>query len=730
MRQISQNYKSGEIRLERTNIPAVRAGGVLVRTCYSVVSAGTEGMKVKEGKMSYLGKAIARPDQVKKVLATLRQQGPAATYQKVMNKLDKLTPLGYSLSGEVVAIGAGAEEFRVGQRVACAGAGYANHAEINFIPKNLVVAVPDGVAMRHAAFATVGAIALQGFRQSEVQLGETVLVIGLGLLGQLLVQILRAAGMHAIGVDPVAQRCELAIRCGASAALAPEDAALQGVVTRFTNGYGADAVFITAGGASNEPLQLAVELARDRARIIDIGKTRLDLPWNECYLKELDFRFSRSYGPGRYDPVYEEQGIDYPIAYVRWTERRNMAAFLDLVAQGRVSLDLIMPSVRSFDEAEHVYAEIAAGKVDGLATVFEYAPETDTDRARSFVAPKRIAPVRAAHSGKVRLGIVGAGNYALTMLLPHLAADSNVILQSVATASGLSGEDATRKFGFRNATTDFREIIQSTDVDAVLIATRHSSHAAMVAEALRAGKAVYVEKPLAMNIEQVRQIRKAVLESGNDRLMVGFNRRFAPILGDIAARFANTETPVTMHYRIHAGRLEAGSWYLDEREGPRFTGEGGHFLDTLAFISGSRPVSVYAQTLRPSKATVDDLQNVAVLIQFENGAIGNILYLTQGGTTTPKEYLEVFGGGRTAQMHNFESIVYHEGERTGKSRHRVNKGQREEMSAFIDSVHNSRPMLISLASLLDTTLATLAVAQSLRTAAPVELAELYQATEA
>ncbi|HSD84976.1 MAG TPA: zinc-binding alcohol dehydrogenase, partial [Anaerolineae bacterium] len=306
MKQVSQNYKTGAIRLEQMNVPAIRSGGVLVRTHYSVVSAGTEGMKVKEGKMSYLGKARARPDQVKKVLNTLRQQGLVATYQKVMNKLDKLTPLGYSLSGEVVAVGSGAEEFHIGQRVACGGAGYANHADVNFVPKNLVVPVPDSISMKHAAFATVGAIAMQGFRQAEMQLGETACVVGLGLLGQILVQILRAAGMRVIGIDIVDARCELALKCGAAAAMKPDDPGLSNVIGRMTDGHGVDTVFLTAGGSSNGPLELAVNIARDRARIVDIGKTKLDLPWNDCYMKELDMRFSRSYGPGRYDPRYEE----------------------------------------------------------------------------------------------------------------------------------------------------------------------------------------------------------------------------------------------------------------------------------------------------------------------------------------------------------------------------------------------------------------------------------------
>jgi len=728
MKQVSQNYKTGAIRLEDTNAPAIRSGGVLVRTHYSAVSAGTEGMKVKEGKMSYLGKARARPDQVKKVFNTLRQQGLVATYQKVMNKLDKLTPLGYSLSGEVIAVGSGAEEFHVGQRVACGGAGYANHAEVNFVPKNLVVPVPDSVLMKHAAYATVGAIAMQGFRQAEVQLGETVCVVGLGLLGQILVQILQAAGVRVIGVDIVDSRCELALKCGATAAMGPDDPGLRNVIGRMTDGHGADTVFITAGGSSNGPLELAVEIARDRARIVDIGKTKLDLPWNDCYMKELDMRFSRSYGPGRYDPHYEEQGIDYPIGYVRWTERRNMASFLDLVADGRVQLDPIITSVRSFDAAEHVYQELADGKGDSLGTVFEYALGEVQQKHLPVIAAASVRAARSPANGIVRLGVIGAGNYASTMLLPHLKDNRDVILDSVATATGLSGQDAMRKFGFKQATTNYKELLESSDIDAVIIATRHSSHAKMVVEALRAGKTVYVEKPLALNLEEMKLIREAIVESGNDRLMVGFNRRFAPAVEEVAARFRNAHTPLTVLYRVHAGQLESGSWYIDQKEGSRFVGEGGHFIDTISFITGSRPVSIYAQSLRPVKQTADDLENLAIVVHFENGSVGNILYLTQGGPKTPKEYLEVFGGGLTAQVHNYESVIYYEADRTTKNRWRVNKGQNEEMRTYVEWVKTASRAPISLTELMDSTFATLAVIESLRVVAPVYLADFYEAT--
>lgn len=720
MKQITQNYKSGAIRLADVEWPALKAGGVLVRSRYSVISSGTEGMKVREGKLSYVGKARARPDQLKKVFDTVRQQGVVAAYQKVMNKLDSLTPLGYSLAGEVMAIGAEAEEFYVGQRVACAGAGYANHAEINFVPKNLVVPIPDNVSLKHGAFATIGAIALQGFRQSDLKLGETACVIGLGLLGQLLMQILRAAGVQVVGVDLLENRCRLAQQFGANFASTPDDPALDSRVTRLTNGHGVDCVFITTGGSSNTATELAARVARDRARVVDIGKTKLDLPWNDYYLKELEVRFSRSYGPGRYDPVYEEKGIDYPIGYVRWTERRNLATFLDLVGDGKISLDPIISATYPLSEAERAYQDIITPGRDFLGIVIDYGQgqEVPVRPAR----PRPVAVQRAA-IGRLRLGVVGAGNYASSMLLPHLVRNDHIHLARVATATSLSAQNAQRKFGFQSVTTDYREVIEATDIDAVIVATRHASHAPLVAAALRAGKAVYVEKPLAITLEGVEEVRQAVQESNNDRLMIGFNRRFAPLIRKLSERMGGRRTALVSHYRVHAGRLSEGSWYLDPAEGSRFVGEAGHFFDVMAYIADSRPVSVTAMALRPAKVTCDDLENMSVAVRYENGSVGNLLYLTQGGSKLPKEVIEVFGGGVTSQLHNFESLTFYDGSSRKRMRDmRVDKGQRGELEAFADAVRAGRPMPIPIDSLFDTTLTTLAAVEATQTGEHVILA--------
>jgi threonine dehydrogenase-like Zn-dependent dehydrogenase len=444
VQQVVQNYKTGELALVEAPVPACKAGGVLVRTRYSLISAGTELMKVNEAKLSLLGKAKARPDQVKKVLATVAQQGPKATYDKVMNKLDSWTPLGYSLVGEIIEVGAGVDdpELEVGGLVACAGNLHALHAEVNWVPVNLCVPLPEGVDPRHGAFTTVGAIAMQGLRQGEVQLGDVALVIGLGLVGQLLVQLLVAAGVRVVGVDVSADRCKLAEKLGAIAAGSPQGddlATVVAAVNRVSEGHGADQVFITAGGATNQPVELAAELARDRGRIIDVGKVSLDLPWNAYYDKELDVRFSRSYGPGRYDDRYELEGHDYPIGYVRWTERRNLACFVDLLAAGKLDLEPLVSHVAPFDTAVETYTRMKDGELGGIGVLFEYPADVAMERSVTAVHPiaARRAPRRVAPSTPIarplRVGFIGAGSYASSMLLPHLAGRADVELRTVAT---------------------------------------------------------------------------------------------------------------------------------------------------------------------------------------------------------------------------------------------------------------------------------------------------------
>src|SRR4051812_14945427 len=459
-------------------------------------------MKVSEAGMSMVGKARSRPDQVAKVMQSVATNGVPATYRKVMGKLDSYTPLGYSLCGVVEQVGAGIDDVKAGDLVACAGNEHALHAELNWVPKNLYAPVPDGLAPRHAAFGTVGSIALQGVRQGEPQLGEVALVIGLGLIGQLVAQLLTASGVRVVGVDPDPARCELAERLGAAACGDPESAAVEAAVAELTDGHGVDQVYLAAGGGSNQPVELAARLCRDRGRVVDIGKCRLDLPWNAYYEKELDVRFSRSYGPGRYDPSYELEGRDYPIGQVRWTERRNLECVLDLIARDRLDVEPLITHVSDFSSAVETYQSLNEGALKAVAVLFRYPDavartEPVVTSARVGLVEHKAAPLPVGQP--VRLGFVGAGNYASSMLLPHLVERDDVQLEHVATTSALSGANARRKFGFASASTDIDNVLGDSSIDAVFVVTRHSSHAELTRQALLAGKSVFVEKPLALS---------------------------------------------------------------------------------------------------------------------------------------------------------------------------------------------------------------------------------------
>ncbi|MEU6675108.1 bi-domain-containing oxidoreductase [Streptomyces sp. NPDC046925] len=724
MKQVVQNYKSGELALLDVPAPGCKPGGVLVRSAYSLISTGTELMKVSEAGMSMVGKARSRPDQVAKVAQSVATNGVPATYRKVMGKLDSYTPLGYSLCGVVEQVGAGIDDVKVGDLVACAGNEHALHAELNWVPKNLYAPVPDGLAPRHAAFGTVGSIAMQGVRQGEPQLGEVALVIGLGLIGQLVVQLLAAAGVRVVGADPDPARCELAERLGAVACGDPGSAAVEAAVAELTGGHGVDQTYLAAGGGSNQPVELAARLSRDRGRVVDIGKCRLDLPWNAYYEKELDVRFSRSYGPGRYDPEYELEGRDYPIGYVRWTERRNLACFLDLVARGRVDVEPLISHVAGFDEAVETYQSLKDGELKAVAVLFRYPEQTVEAEAPAVAVPPvtvKPGPARSVRT-PVRLAFVGAGNYATSMLLPHLTGREGVELSKVVTTTALSAANAKRKFGFTEATTDLDSVLGDKSIDAVFVVTRHSSHAELTKKALHAGKAVFVEKPLALTEDELAGVLAAVEESGNDRLQVGFNRRFAPLLQEAKERFGARTGPASLRYLVNAGRLQHGSWYLRQNsEGSRFAGEGGHFIDTASWLLGADPVSVYAAATSGN----DDLQ---IVLGYPDGSTATISYVTTGPGSFPKETLDLIADGKVLRLDDFvRASVYAEGgvgrkrwvsSRLPKAR---DKGQNAELASFIKAVRTGGPMPVSLESLVATTAATFAVEAGLAGGAPVAL---------
>jgi predicted dehydrogenase/threonine dehydrogenase-like Zn-dependent dehydrogenase len=718
MKQIAQNYKSGELSVLDVPTPICRPGGVLVQSLFSLISTGTEMMKLAEAKMSMVGKARARPDQVRKVLDTVSQQGAVATYKKVMSRLDSYTPLGYSLCGVVVEVGPGAEEFRVGQLVAAAGNEYALHAEYNWVPSNLCAAVPKGVLPEHAAFSTVGAIAMHGVRRAEVQLGDTACVIGLGLVGQLVVRLLVASGVRVTGLDVLEERCRAAEKAGAARCAPPTDDgidAVQQALAEISGGRGADHLFLAAGGSSNGPVEAAARLARDRAHVVDIGKTRLDLPWNAYYDKELDLRFSRSYGPGRYDDRYELDGIDYPAGYVRWTERRNLECFLDLIARKEIEVETLISGRFPLDQASTVYAGMAAGSVNAVGVLLEYPAPTAEDRPLeiSRVVSSPAPATRSGTSGRLAIGFIGAGNYASSMLLPNLARQSNVYLSHVATTRSLSAVNAQRRFGFESVSTTADAVLDDESLDAIFIVTRHHTHADLVCRALETGKAVFVEKPLALTESDLERVIDVIAKTGNDRLMVGFNRRFAPLLAKMQSQFGQPRN-ATARYLVNAGPLAADSWYTNEElEGSRFAGEGGHFIDTLSWWAGSLPAEVYALS-GPEKG------DVHATVRFQNGSTGTISYITGGNSRYPKETLDAAGAGRSARLDNFRKATVWTGRRQSamKSRGGPDKGQQAELVKFVEACLTGGPMPIPIESLVATTRATIAVGESLLSSRP------------
>ena len=692
MRQLLQNYRNGEVVLAEVPPPSCADRGMVVRTSYSVVSAGTERAMLSLAKKGLLGKARARPDLVKQVLRRARVEGIAPTLRKTLARLDEPVSLGYSAAGEVVEVGRDTEGFRPGDGVSVAGAGYANHAELNFVPRNLCVKIPDGVAYADAAFATVGAIALQGVRQAQPQLGERVAVIGLGLIGVLTLQLLRANGCSVLGIDVARDRVDFARGIGFDAATGPE---AEAACDAFTAGRGADAVIVTAATSSNEPLVTAGEFSRLKGRVVVVGLVGMEVPRETYYRKELDLRLSMSYGPGRYDPEYEERGHDYPLAYVRFTEQRNMESFLDLVRQGTVTPSTLVSHRFAFADALEAYALVASAERDHLGILLEYP----SDAPMQAVEPA--SGVAAGGRGVVRIATIGAGSFARGVLLPHLAKQSDARLVAVSARTGKSARQAAERFKIASATTDNRQLLDSTDVDAVVVATHHGDHASLVAAALRAGKHVFVEKPLCIREQDLDEMQALVAEAGaaSPCLMVGFNRRFSRHTAAMKAAFDDRRAPMMVVYRVNAGTVAGDHWVRDPHEGGgRIIGEVCHFVDLCTALVGREPVSVSGSGVGKGGHFEDD--SVVVTIEYVDGSLATIQYATGGHRDLAKERCEVFAEGRSAVMEDFAVTRFYGGGRT--IRGRQDKGFGAELSRFVAVCRDGGPWPISWEQIVST----------------------------
>jgi predicted dehydrogenase len=718
MKQVLQDARSGTVAVDEVPAPVLRAGGVLVHTAASVVSAGTERSMLAFAEKSLLGKARERPDLVVQVWDKLRRDGIAQTLAAVSSRLDNPTPLGYSSAGTVVGVGAGAGPLVIGDRVACAGAGYAVHGEIVYVPRNLCAPIPvrpDGtlVPFEEAAFATLGAIALHGVRLAAPTLGERVVIIGLGVIGQLAAQFLTAHGCTVLGVDRDAERVRLAVELGAEGVVAGDEPPLEAIMA-FTRGRGADAVIIAAGTDSNGPIALAGEVSRRKGRVIVVGAVGMDVPRRSYYERELSLVVSCSYGPGRYDPLYELEGVDYPLAYVRWTEQRNLEAFVDLLATGRLDVRRLITHSIPLDQAGRAYALLDEHTTErSLGIVLTYPAATPALGSTMAVPRADSHPV----AGSVSIAAIGAGSFARSVLFPLLRTTPGVRLRTLAAASGVSAARGARRFGFEQATTDVAQALADPEVDAVVIATTHRTHAALAKAALQAGRHVFVEKPLCVNEAELSELSTLYrsLAKGGPLLTVGFNRRFSPLAESVRAAAAGLG-PLEIVYRVNAGRVPAGHWLEAPEEGGRIVGEACHFIDLAVFLTGALPVRVSA-----TGAGVAAEPGVLV-IRFADGSLLTLNYVTSGGARLPKERIEVAAGGKTWVIDDWRTCTSYAGTGIHHQRSRATaKGHREELARFVAAVRAGGPEPIPFEQLVATTRTTFCALESARSGAPVDV---------
>jgi len=710
MKQVLQQPRGGAITVTEVPAPKAQPGCVLVRMAASIVSAGTERASSEFAGKNLLQKAKARPDLTREVLTKFRRDGLLPTITAVRSRLDRPSALGYSCAGSIVEVGQGVTDLAVADHVACSGAGYAVHAEFVCVPRLLTAKVPlhSAVTPEEAVFAALGAVAMHGIRTAEVKLGDVVAVIGLGLIGQLTLQLLKAAGCHVIGMDPIAHRAEVARKMGADAVcLSAEE--LTHLCLQHSSGCGADSVIITAETRSSDPVNLAGEIARDRGIVVAVGTVGIEIDRKTYYQKELDFRVSRSYGPGRYDCDYEQKGHDYPIGYVRWTETRNLEAFIQLLSAGRLNLQPLITHRFSIDNANEAYDIITGRRPEtSLGVLITYPNHAEPVRELQLVSRQRS---RALPMTSVSLGVLGAGNFATSTLLPALKRIRGVDRAALCSATGSHAHHAAEKFGFRICTTDEEAILNDFPVNAVLIATRHHLHAPQVMRALESGKHVFCEKPLCLTeaeLANIISLYENLPPTQKPLLMVGFNRRFAPMALEAKSFLDEINQPLAMHYRINAGSLPRDHWINDpEQGGGRIIGEVCHFIDLLTFFAGESPAEV--ETHR-----VNSAESVVISLKFPSGSAGTIHYLTNGDRSFSKERLEIFGGGAVAVLTDFRrlELVRHGRKHVIKSRFHQDKGHRAELEAFFSALQTGGEPPIPFDQLVATTLASFRAADS------------------
>jgi predicted dehydrogenase/threonine dehydrogenase-like Zn-dependent dehydrogenase len=705
MQQLTQELKSGKMEILEVPFPALTKGHILVRNYFSVISAGTEGKTVTDARLGYIAKAKSRQKEVRQVIDMVKQNGLLSTYKLVMNKLEAPSALGYSCAGEVIAVGHGVTNFKVGDKVACGGAS-ACHADVVAVPVNLCVKIPDAVSLKHAAFTTIASIAIQGIRQADLKMGENCLIIGMGLIGQLTAKIIKASGIHSICVDVSERQVELSKTAGIENVFMRDAKGLEEIIMKFSKGNGVDAVIITAATSSLDPINFAGSAARKNGKVIIVGAVPTGFDRTNYYKKELDLRMSMSYGPGRGDINYEEKGIDYPVGHVRWTENRNMQSFVDLLSSGVVNVEPLISHSYSLDNAPLAYDMILAKNEPFNGIVIQY-DETKMPNPRVQLSNNKFP------KEEPNVGIIGAGNFAQGTLLPKMQGHCNFV--GVVAGRGNTAKYVADKYKFNYCAESANEIFNDSAVNTVFITTRHNSHAEYIIKGIEHAKHIFVEKPMALNEAELELIvakYKEAIEKGTARnCMVGFNRRFAPAIKEIKKLFSD-EASKSIMIRVNAGIMPPEHWVNDaEIGGGRIVGEACHFIDLAMFLAGSKIVSVYADAMEDGH----NLNNSAVInLQFKNGSVASINYFSNGNKKMPKEEIEVFCGGVVAKVNDFKSLTIFDKTVRKMRLKGQDKGHSNEVLQFLESISKGLPAPISFDESYISSLVTLKVLQSIK----------------
>lgn len=726
MKQIIQNYRTGALELAEVPIPLCSPNKILVKNIASLISIGTERSIIELGKKSLLGKAKARPDLVKQFMDKAKKGGFLKTFKEALGRLDNPTPLGYSSAGIVIEVGNNVHKFSPGDRVACIGAGYASHAGYITVPENLCCEIPDNLTFDEASFGMLGIIALHGIRCARLTFGESVAVIGLGLLGLLTVQILRAYGTNVIGMEIDPAKVEIARRLGVDYVFSSEEDFKNGI-ERSTNGYGADAVIITAATKSDGPVNTAVDIARYGGRVVLVGVADIHPQRNDMWHKEVEIIVSKAGGPGILDPLYENKGIDYPIGHVRWTENRNLKEFLRLVEEGKVDINSLISHKFKIEEAGAVYKDMLDGKGGPYIGVILDYPEESLN-VNSYKFPDRKVSLKTNQYAKDNgiqptVGVIGAGLFGKALLLPALKDLKELRLHTLSSSSSANTYHSGKKYGFENCSTDYRDVLNNDEMNVVVILTPHSLHAKMVVEALKAGKHVFVEKPLCINEEELREIIESTYKSKDRFVMVGYNRRFSPHALKVSEYLKNRQDPMVINYRINAGFVPSDHWVHSEEEGgSRVIGEICHFVDMMQYLTRSNPVRVYADRISGSNRTSLNSDNVVIVLKFEDGSVGNIIYSASGDKAYSREQIEIFSEGNTIVIKDYKETDFH---RSGKKKifktFNQEIGYKEELQHFFDVISGKSNLKLTPDEQFYSTLAIFKINEALNKGKAIEI---------